>query len=252
MTDNNSTPVELSIAETQYTIQQHSNVSRLHLARLKSLPQDSNNQHRKDRILDAAEELFAFHGYDGVTLRQIASKAEVDVALTSYYFGPKPDLFDAVIERRGHILNQARLTALEFAQAASAPKPASIEKIIEAFLRPLEIAQESDDRGWRNYCALVAYINSSPVWGKKMMGKHFDVLVGKFTDAMKSCFPHAEPADLYLCYHNLSGALSLTFADTGRLDSLSNNLCHSHDFKAIYDHMIPFMAAGFKRMCKGK
>lgn len=207
------------------------------------------SQERREKILDAAEELFATSGFDGVTLRQIAKLAGVDVALTSYYFGPKLQLFDAVLKRRGEILNRARLDALRTAEAEAAPNPPPIEKVIEAFLRPLEIAQESEDRGWRNYCALVAYVNNSPVWGKKMIGKHFDKLVREFTAAMQRCFPDAPAKDIFWCYHNLSGALSLTFADTGRIDILSNGACESHDFKSAYDRMIPFMAAGFREIC---
>ena len=207
------------------------------------------SQEKRELILDAAEELFAMHGYDGVTLRQIAKRVGVDVALTSYYFGPKLELFDAVLKRRGKILNQARLDALRAAEAETAPEPPPIERVIEAFLRPLEIAQETEDRGWRNYCALIAYVNNSPVWGEKMMGKHFDELVREFGDAMQRCFPKASAKDIYWCYHNLSGALSLTFADTGRIDHLSRNACQSHDFQSTYDRMIPFMAAGFREVC---
>ena len=38
-----------------------------------------NPSPKSERILDVAEELFALHGYDGVTLRQIAKGAGVDV-----------------------------------------------------------------------------------------------------------------------------------------------------------------------------
>ena len=210
------------------------------------------SQEKRELILDAAEELFAMHGFDGVTLRQIANQAGVDVALTSYYFGPKLELFDAVLKRRGEILNKARLDALRAAQAEFAPEAPPIEKVIEAFLRPLEIAQETEDRGWRNYCALIAYVNNSPVWGKQMITKHFDKLVREFGDAMQDCFPNASTKDIYWCYHNLSGALSLTFADTGRIDHLSRNACQSHDFQSAYDCMIPFMAAGFREVCGNK
>ena len=64
---------------------------------------------KRDRILDVAERLFAEHGYDGVTIRQIASGAEVDVALASYHFGKKLDLFQAVFGRRAEELKRAYL-----------------------------------------------------------------------------------------------------------------------------------------------
>jgi AcrR family transcriptional regulator len=206
---------------------------------------------KRDRILDVAEELFALRGFDGVTLRQIAGGAGVDVALASYHFGKKLDLFNAVFERRASALNDARREALHACQAAAGEEGPGVEQIIEAFLRPLELAQETGDSGWRHYLSLVAYINHSPYWGRRMMSKLFDDLVTEFIEALRLALPGARDEDLYWCYHNLSGALTLTLAQTGRIDNLSGGLCRSEDFRAAYDHMIPFTAAGFRRVCGG-
>ena len=176
---------------------------------------------KSERILDAAEELFALHGYDGVTLRQIATKAGVDVALANYHFGKKLDLFNAVFQRRAGDLNESRLNALRECQQRAGEKGPSVEQIIEAFLRPLEIAQETGDDGWKNYLALIAYINNSPYWGQKMMSKLFDNLGLEFIEALRVALPGAKDEDLFWCYHNLSGALTLTLAQTGRIDKLS-------------------------------
>lgn len=206
---------------------------------------------RRERILDAAEALFAEHGYDGVTLRQIATRAGVDVALASYHFGKKLALFHAVFERRAATLNDARREALHACQAQAGKKGPTVEQIIEAFLRPLELAQETGDEGWRNYLALIAYINNSPYWGPRMMSQLFDELVQEFIDALKKALPGARDEDIFWCYHSLSGALTLTLASTGRIDKLSRGKCLSADFQAAYDHMIPFTAAGFRKVCGG-
>ncbi len=207
------------------------------------------NLSRREKILDVAEELFAMRGYDGVTLRQIASGAKVDVALASYHFGKKQDLFNAVFERRAEHLNGARKEALQACQAAAGNKGPSVEQIIEAFLRPLELAQETGDPGWKHYLALIAYINNSPYWGPRMMSKLFDELVLEFVSALRKALPGARDEDIYWCYHNLSGALTLTLAQTGRIDKLSGGVCQSADFEAAYNHMIPFVAAGFRQVC---
>jgi AcrR family transcriptional regulator len=204
---------------------------------------------KRDRILDVAEELFALHGYDGVTLRRIATHARVDVALASYHFGKKLDLFKAVFDRRAAYLNESRRDALRRCQAAAGPAGPDVEQIIEAFLRPLELAQETGDAGWRHYLALIAYINNSPYWGPKMMSSLFDDLVQEFIVALRKALPGASDEDLYWCYNNLSGALTLTLAQTGRIDKLSGGRCRSADFEGAYDHMIPFVAAGFRRVC---
>ncbi len=207
------------------------------------------NVSKRDRILDAAEALFAERGFDGVTLRQIASSAGVDVALANYHFGKKLELFNAVFERRAALLNQSRLDALRKVQAEQADSGPSVEQIIEAFLRPLELTQETADPGWRHYLALIAYVNNSTYWGKRMMSKLFDDLVQEFIAALRQALPTASDRDLYWCYHNLSGALTLTLAQTERIDTLSGGLCQSSDFQAAYDHMIPFVAAGFRKVC---
>jgi AcrR family transcriptional regulator len=49
-------------------------------------------------ILDAARSEFGKRGYEGATLRSIAGAARVDVALVSYYFGSKSDLFVASLD----------------------------------------------------------------------------------------------------------------------------------------------------------
>lgn len=204
---------------------------------------------KSERILDAAEALFAIRGYDGVTMRQIASRAGVDVALANYHFGRKIDVFNAVFERRSDLLNSSRLNALrEYQRDAGAAGP-SVEQIIEAFLRPLKMALGAADEGWTNYLALIAYVNNSPVWGKSMMSSQFDELVSEFIAALKQALPNAREEDLYWCYQNLSGALTLTFAQTGRIDKLSNGKCRSDDLEAAYATMIPFIAAGFTRVC---
>ncbi|PIE38145.1 MAG: TetR family transcriptional regulator [Gammaproteobacteria bacterium] len=210
-----------------------------------------SNISKSERILDAAEELFALHGYDGVTLRKIASKAGVDVALANYHFGRKLDLFNAVLDRRAPHLNQVRLDALRSCQAQAAPAAPDLEQVLAAFLRPLALTQELEtgDSGWRHYLALIAYINNSPYWGPRVMSRLFDGLVGEFIVALQNALPAASSESIYWCYQHLSGALTLTLAQTGRIDRLSGGICNSSDFTSAYDSMIPFMAAGFRKLC---
>lgn len=204
---------------------------------------------RKERIVDAAEELFSEHGYDGVTLRKIASDARVDVALVNYHFGPKRDLFDAVLYRRAEVLNQVRSDALDACLANAAEGGPTVDEIIHAYLAPMGIIQGSADEGWRHYFALVAYVNNSPEFGRDVMSQYFNPLVTRFIEALREALPEAADEALYWGYHYLSGALTLTMADTGRLDTLSSGLAKSSDVEKGYAHMIPFIAAGFRAIC---
>ncbi|GJM12514.1 MAG: TetR family transcriptional regulator [Pseudohongiella sp.] len=210
---------------------------------------EKGNSEKSERILDVAEELFARHGYDGVTMRQIATKAEVDVALASYHFGKKDALFHAVFNRRAELLSASRREVLLANAEKSAGGTQTLEQIIEAFLIPLKLAQESRDPGWRNYLAMVAYVMASPVWNEVLMPNVYDKRVSEFVDALKAALPNAREEDIHWCYHYMSGALALTLAQTGRIDRLSNGKCKSSDFDAAYNRMIPFVAAGFRNVC---
>jgi TetR/AcrR family transcriptional regulator len=53
----------------------------------------------KDRILDAAEDIFSHKGFDGTKVQEIASAAGVNKAMLYYYFKDKDDLLIAVIGR---------------------------------------------------------------------------------------------------------------------------------------------------------
>lgn len=55
------------------------------------------NTTRND-ILTSARKAFAEHGFDGVSLRQIAADAKVDTALIHHYFESKDGLFRSAIE----------------------------------------------------------------------------------------------------------------------------------------------------------
>ena len=46
----------------------------------------------RDKILMAASRMFADHGYDGCSLREIADQAKVNVGMIHYFFGTKQAL----------------------------------------------------------------------------------------------------------------------------------------------------------------
>lgn len=213
--------------------------------------QSDGDQNRREQLLDAAEELFAQHGFDGVTVRQVATLAGTDVALPNYYFGSKQGMFDAVFDRRARLFNQARTEAIDRVLQASAPAAPMLEELVAAFLEPIAQVQSSADPGWRNYCRLVALVNSSSVL-VGMMTTHYDALVRKFVEALHLCLPDVPLKDLYWYNHFLSGALSLTMANTGRIDRLSDGLCRSDDTSDAYGHMVSFFANGFKTMATAR
>lgn len=55
---------------------------------------------KRDHIMDEAIALFAEKGFEGSTIRDLAQKAQVNIAMINYYFGSKEKLFEAIVEKR--------------------------------------------------------------------------------------------------------------------------------------------------------
>jgi AcrR family transcriptional regulator len=53
----------------------------------------------RERILAAAEELFARHGFEATPISRIADQAGVPKGLVHYYFTRKPDILEALVDR---------------------------------------------------------------------------------------------------------------------------------------------------------
>jgi AcrR family transcriptional regulator len=203
----------------------------------------------RDRILDAAEALFAQRGFHGVSVRQITGAAGVDVALANYHFGSKQGLLEAVFLRRAADLNTERLARLDAVLASRGRKTPSLEDIIDAFTHPLLDRSARGGPGWKSYFALIAEVNNSREFGGELMSRHFDPVVQRFIEAMRLALPDCSDRDLYWAYHFLSGALTLTFAETGRIDKLSGGVCCASDLDAVHKRLVPYCAAGFRALC---
>lgn len=196
-----------------------------------------------EQILDTAEYLFSRSGLHGVTLKDVAHRVGVHHTLLNYYFTDKERLFDAVIARRAGVTSARRMEALDKYDAATKGKP-TVEGALRAFLdTDLDLYSQGGEN-WRNYGALGAYVSNTP-YGAKLMDLHFDPVVLRLISLIKKALPDCPEEDLFWGYHFVTGALMLTLARTGRIDTLSGGLCKSDDFEAVKERMASFMAAGF-------
>src|SRR3546814_618420 len=64
-----------------------------------------------ERILDAAEQLFAEYGYHGVTLKDVAARVGVSSTLIHYHFKGKESIYEAIWARKAPISVHNRLEA---------------------------------------------------------------------------------------------------------------------------------------------
>ncbi|MDK2768105.1 MAG: TetR family transcriptional regulator [Sphingomonas sp.] len=213
-------------------------------------PRSSKDASGHELLLDTAEELFATHGFHGVTAREVARCAGVDAALVVYYFGNKHKLFEAVFMRRAQIINRERLVALDAYAAAAGPE-LSVEGCIDAFIRPVLHWSMNGGPGWKRFFAITAQVNNTALWGGETMGRYFDPVVERLVDLLRIALPAASDEQLYWGYHMMTGALTLSLSETGRIDRLSHGRCMSGDLPTLFERFVPYAAAGFRGLVEG-
>lgn len=167
-------------------------------------PQDT-----KSRILDVAEVLLGEQGIERVSVRDITEKAAVNVAAINYHFGSKEDLIAAVFERRLAPLNAARLQLLDAAERDSGKKGPTIERILEAFIRPsLACCAERSSASGSSFALLLGrcLAETRPELEAFLM-KHFAPVARRFEEAILKALPHLSRSDVYWRLKFTFGAL---------------------------------------------
>ncbi len=86
-------------------------------ARQKSRPSDEKGT--RERILRVAEQLFAEHGFNGVSVRTLTAAANVNLAGVSYYFGSKEGLLAAIYDSHCRPMAEERLRLLSACAAGT-------------------------------------------------------------------------------------------------------------------------------------
>lgn len=100
-------------------------------------PPHTDRSETRDKILDAAETLFARSGFDGTSVRDVTSLAELSPGAINYYFGSKTGLIRAVLKRVADAVNGDRHKRLDALDASGSGKALAIEDVLRAFLEPV-------------------------------------------------------------------------------------------------------------------
>lgn len=217
-------------------------------ARKSRKSQGERRQKSMTLIMDTAEALFAEEGFNGVTLNDVAQAAGVDASLMRYYFGDKQQLFRAVFRRRGPEINDLRLKAMaRYREAAG--KNLQLEGVIDAFVRPVFLKM-IEDEGWRNYMAIVAYVNSSRGSLHTLMGETYHYVSREFIADLRRIYPKVAESELYWSYHFVTGAFTFSLGQTRRMDVLSEGLISSSDSMAILERFPIALAGAIRAICE--
>jgi len=194
-------------------------------------------------ILDAAERLFAERGYDGASVRDIATHAGAQLASISFHHGGKEALFERVVERRAAELSQLRLDALAARKASH--EPLTLEAVLSAFLRPYLDKASAGGPQWLAYARLVAMVSADARW-HKISECCFDPTAGIFIAEIEQLFPEADKATIAVAFvFSVSAMLSLS-TSKWRIEALSKASESAIAMDDLADTLVRFCEAGLR------
>ncbi|MCB1387877.1 MAG: TetR family transcriptional regulator [Rhodobacteraceae bacterium] len=197
----------------------------------------ANGNRTRARILDAAERLFGAHGFDAISLREITDSAGVTLALASYHFGTKENLFEEVVSRRAGILSRLRTDRLSTIEEPTA------EAILDAFMAPMFEKALSKEAGWSDYFRVLARMGESNRW-LDCLRRNFDETAQTYIRAMVAALPGADPNAVTRAFTMTLQIMLATISQNERVDGLSGGKVKARNLKAAYDALLVYATAG--------
>jgi AcrR family transcriptional regulator len=198
----------------------------------------------KQQVLIAAERLFALHGFQNVSVRDITAEAGVNLASVNYHFGSKDALLFEIFRRRTSELNRERARMLHEAADRAGGKPPVREILRALFEPPLRWSSPNHDRR-----ISVQFIIRARSEGTEAMREVLRTDVShlrRFADALAEARPELAPEEVYWRLHFSLGMIhNNRFAEFDRLHTLSDGLTRESDTEALLRRMLDFAEAGF-------
>ena len=200
----------------------------------------------KERILNAAERMFAEQGFEPTSLRAIIAAAGVNLAAIHYHFRSKEALIQAVVNRRFESVNQERLDLLEQYERQTP----SVEQILEAFLWPmLRVGLDGSVEG-RNLLRLAGrlLLEASGV-AAAAATRQFGVVASRFGFAFERALPHLTRDEVVWRVHFTIGAAAkaiLGGMPSTVLSQATGAAPLPVDAQSLMRHLVAYTAAGMR------
>jgi AcrR family transcriptional regulator len=197
----------------------------------------------RERILRTGERLFAERGFNGVSVRELAAAAQVNIASIGYHFDSKEGLLSEVYRRHCEPMIAERLRGL--AAASRLRGKAKIAAVIAAFIRPaLQQVEVEDGATFIRLRAVLSGENSELL--EKLVAENFDQSSTAFIDELCACLPHLTRTHVCWRFHFLLGTIYYTAAGPHRISAFSRGRCDPSDTEAVIHELVPFMTRAFQ------
>lgn len=203
----------------------------------------SSKQSTQQKILDAAQSLFAETGFNGTSLRQITSLAEVNLAAVNYHFGSKKELIQAVLQR--YLVTLMPRLDSEFSALLAAESPAPLDKVLSVFVRPLLELNQVYPNGTRLFLQLLGR-GYTDVQGhlRWFFNQNYGRVLSQLTKLMQQACPNLPPSELFWRLHFSLGTIVFTMASNEALTEIAEA-----DYKEVIDiegvilRLLPYLTA---------
>src|SRR3954470_22023578 len=185
------------------------------------------------RLMEAALDLIAERGEEGVTLRELTDAADANVAAVSYHFGALKSLCDAATEQA-----LERYLDAQEAAVSSLPHESTLEELAGAFARPMIGALSKGGRD-RAMIRIVARRGIDPPEGWERLDARFDQIRADVLQVLKANLPGVRAPELIFRTRCVAGMLNwLALAPIG--DELSDK-----SEKQAERLLVPIVAGAF-------
>ncbi len=198
------------------------------------------------RILDAAEELFLQHGFEGASMRMLTARAGVNLAAVNYHFGSKDALIEAVLRRRLDPMNASRVAALDRLEAEAAGRALDPAAIIGAFVGTSLRMIEDARGGGRNFIRLLGRTYTDPDKRiRALIGQLYAPAMERYKAAFQRALPDLPAEELVWRMHFMFGTLSYTLAATDTVQLIAGCKPEDrYDARLLEARLTAFLAAG--------
>lgn len=197
----------------------------------------------KNRILDAAEVLFAERGFADTSLRLITSDADVNLASVNYHFGSKKELIQAVLDRYLSLFMPQVDVRL---QTLMAQEQLTLLQVFESFVDPLMQLVAVRPNGPALFMQLLGrgYIDSQGHL-RRFITTHYGATLQRITQAISKANPDLSPADLFWRLHFTLGTVVFTMASADALRDIAQaDFGQQLDVEGLVRNVIPYLASG--------
>jgi AcrR family transcriptional regulator len=200
----------------------------------------------RTRLLDAAEHLFGTLGIAETSLRAITSEAGANLAAVNYHFGTKEALVEETYTRLLAPLNSKRLQMLDEAETEASPRPAPLERVVEAFvLPPLQLVHDPAHDG-DSVLRLMGRLWMGPPDFVHRIVSQFDEVFRRFTVALGKSLPRMPREDLFWRLFFMLGSMTFPMMASHVIAHKTKGLCDPSDVEGLGERLVTFISGGLR------